>query len=141
MLIRRAISVANHSYQVDAPDECPICHRHSEVQFVQADATEQDTAVQMVLRCAFAGCRSYFVCYYGRRGEGKLLATKPVKPNTTHFPESIVKISPTFNQVYAEAEEATQLGLAQIAGPGYRKAFEFLIKDYAKTLAPSLRIC
>ena len=28
------------------------------------------------------------------------------------------------------------LGLTQIAGPGYRKAFEFLVKDYAKSLKP-----
>lgn len=38
--------------------------------------------------------------------------------------------------VFAEAEEAAQLGLSQVAGPGYRKAFEFLIKDYAISLAP-----
>jgi hypothetical protein len=135
--IQRQIAVRSHAYYLEAPDKCPICHRHSEVQFVQADATEQDTRVQVVWRCAFAGCRSYFICYYGGLGEGKLLATKPIKPDTTSFPESVTQISPTFVQVFVEAEEATQLGLAQIAGPGYRKAFEFLIKDYAKTLAPS----
>jgi len=47
-----------------------------------------------------------------------------------------VKVSATFIAIFAEAEEAKALGLHQIAGPGYRKAFEFLIKDYAKTLAP-----
>lgn len=35
-----------------------------------------------------------------------------------------------------EAEAARHMRLDQVAGPGYRKAFEFLIKDYAKTLAP-----
>ena len=34
-----------------------------------------------------------------------------------------------------EAEEARYLGLSQIAGPGYRKAFECLVKDYAKSKA------
>ena len=29
------------------------------------------------------------------------------------------------------------MGMHQIAGPGYRKAFEFLVKDYAKSLQPS----
>ena len=33
--------------------------------------------------------------------------------------------------------EAKDRGLTQIAGPGYRKAFEFLIKDYAKGRASS----
>ncbi|TOH24456.1 hypothetical protein CGI85_24680, partial [Vibrio parahaemolyticus] len=35
-----------------------------------------------------------------------------------------------------EAEDAKSHGLYQIAGPGYRKAFEFLVKDYAKSLDP-----
>ncbi len=34
-----------------------------------------------------------------------------------------------------ESAEAFQLRLRQVAGPGYRKAFEFLIKDYAKSNA------
>ena len=37
-----------------------------------------------------------------------------------------------FVSVFAEADEAKHLGLRQIAGPEYRKAFEYLIKDYAK---------
>ncbi|MEW6164250.1 MAG: hypothetical protein AB1642_04230, partial [Pseudomonadota bacterium] len=52
------------------------------------------------------------------------------------FPEAVSAISPAFLSVFAEAEEAAQMGLNQIAGPGYRKAFEFLIKDYAKSIAP-----
>jgi len=65
-----------------------------------------------------------------------LVSVKPIKPKTSQFPESVAKISPTFVAVFAEAEEAAQLGLSQIAGPGYRKAFEFLIKDYSISLAP-----
>ena len=49
-----------------------------------------------------------------------------------NFPESIKKISQNFIDIYCEAEESKQRGLIQVAGPGFRKAFEFLIKDYAK---------
>lgn len=136
MLIRRQIAVANHHYQTDVPDECPVCHRHSEVQFVQADRTKDGQSVQAVWRCAFVGCRSYFVCYYGPVGSGHLLGVKPVEPKTSEFSDAVKAISPTFVDVFVEAEEAAQLGLLQIAGPGYRKAFEFLVKDYAKKLAP-----
>jgi hypothetical protein len=59
-----------------------------------------------------------------------------MKPNPTAFPKAVADLSPTFLAVFNESEEAFQLGLTQIAGPGYRKAFEFLIKDYAKSLAP-----
>jgi hypothetical protein len=76
----------------------------------------------------------FFFCYYGKAPSGKLVAVRPVKPNVQVFPDAVAKLSPTFVSIFAEAEEAAQLRLQQIAGPGYRKAFEFLVKDYAKSL-------
>ncbi len=134
--MKRTVSAQNVSYQVDAPDACPICHRHSEVETVKSDATNQGAGVQIVYRCAYQGCRSFFIGYHGSPGQSSLLSVKPTKPITSQFPEAVRKISPTFVSVFAEAEEAVQLGLSQIAGPGYRKAFEFLIKDYAKSVGP-----
>ena len=136
MTEKRSITVQNSGYQVEAPEACPICHRHSELKIVLSDIVEHGAKVQVVYRCAYQGCQSFFIGYYGPIGNGALLSVKPIKPNTSRFPESIPKISPTFVAVFAEAEEAAQLGLSQIAGPGYRKAFEFLIKDYAISLAP-----
>lgn len=135
-MVKQSVNVQNHNYQVDVPDSCPICHRHSQLEIVTCQSTEQETKVQIVYRCAYQGCRSFFIGYYGPKGQSTLLSVKPIKPLTSHFPEAVAKISPTFVSVFAEAEEAAQLGLSQIAGPGYRKAFEFLIKDYAKSLAP-----
>lgn len=136
MALKRHITVENLGYQVDAPDACPICHRHSEVELLRSDATNQGNAVQVVYRCAYQACRSFFIGYYGNKGQSSLLSVKPTKPVASNFPEAVTNISPTFVAVFAEAEEAAQLGLSQIAGPGYRKAFEFLIKDYAKSLSP-----
>ena len=41
-----------------------------------------------------------------------------------------MKISKNFTSIYAESEIAEETKLTQICGTGYRKAFEFLIKDY-----------
>jgi hypothetical protein len=136
MLIKRSIAVQNHSYGVDVPDACPICHRHSEIQILVADTVENPSGVQAVCRCAYLGCRAFFVCAYGPKTSSDLISVRPLKPQVAALPETISKLSPTFISIFTEAEEATQLGLKQIAGPGYRKAFEFLIKDYAKSLAP-----
>jgi hypothetical protein len=46
------------------------------------------------------------------------------------FPEEIGKISKKFIEIYEQAEFAEDKGLDQICGPGFRKALEFLIKDY-----------
>lgn len=59
-----------------------------------------------------------------------------VSPNLKDFPEIIDEISTSFRQIYEEAQAAEQLGYTQICGGGYRKALEFLIKDYATFLHP-----
>lgn len=47
------------------------------------------------------------------------------------FPDEITKLSPAFVQIYHQAEQAENSGLSDICGLGYRKALEFLIKDFA----------
>jgi hypothetical protein len=44
--------------------------------------------------------------------------------------ETISKVSPDFCSIYDEAQKAEQYDLLLVAGPGYRKALEFLVKDY-----------
>lgn len=46
------------------------------------------------------------------------------------FPLFIKKSSKKFIEIYNQAENAEKSGLNEICGLGYRKAFEFLIKDY-----------
>ncbi len=136
MTIKRGISVQDRGYSVDVPDACPVCHRHSEIGLITADVVEMGKGVQVVFRCAYLGCRVFFICSYGPRPSSELVAVRPLKPPESVFPETIAKLSPTFVSIFKEADEAKYLGLKQVAGPGYRKAFEFLVKDYAKSLAP-----
>ncbi|MGO9404241.1 MAG: hypothetical protein ACLPVW_12315 [Terriglobales bacterium] len=42
----------------------------------------------------------------------------------------IKRVSPDFVAIFEQAEGAEQRGLKLVCGPGYRKALEFLIKDY-----------
>lgn len=46
------------------------------------------------------------------------------------FSEIIKELSPSFCDIYNQAYAAQQMNLSQICGVGYRKALEFLIKDY-----------
>jgi len=135
-MIRRQIVIQGQGYQVDVPDECPVCHRHSEMTYLASDVVENGQGVQAVFRCGYLGCRVFFVCAYGPKPSSELLGVRPMKPPENILPDSISKLSPNFVSIFKEANEAKHLGLKQVAGPGYRKAFEFLIKDYAKALAP-----
>ena len=49
---------------------------------------------------------------------------------TTKFSEEVGKLSPKCVQIYSQAERAEQLGLSEIVGCGYRRALEFLVKDF-----------
>jgi hypothetical protein len=49
------------------------------------------------------------------------------------FSDHVQRISPQFCTIYSEAAVAEKAKLLQVAGIGYGKALEFLIKDYAKT--------
>lgn len=53
------------------------------------------------------------------------------------FSSTIRNISPSFCKIYSEASAAQAGELNQICGIGYRKALEFLIKDYAIYEDPS----
>jgi hypothetical protein len=50
------------------------------------------------------------------------------------FTEPVKGISNTYCEIYEEAHKAEEFGLTQICGVGYRKALEFLIKDYLISL-------
>ena len=45
-------------------------------------------------------------------------------------------VSPEFVTIYQQAVQAEKSGLDQIAGIGYRRALEFLVKDYCKQRHP-----
>jgi hypothetical protein len=46
------------------------------------------------------------------------------------FEDGIAEISPAFVEIHSQAQESEGLGLTTLVGIGYRKAVEFLIKDY-----------
>ena len=50
---------------------------------------------------------------------------------TEYKVKNINKISPQFVKIYNQSLQAENIGLDEIAGLGYRKSVEFLIKDFA----------
>lgn len=58
-----------------------------------------------------------------------------------HIPKSafsieLANLSSTFVEIYEQAEASEALGLGQVCGLGYRKAVEFLVKDYCLSRTP-----
>lgn len=127
-----------NDYKIPFPKECPMCN-HKIIVRETFKTVLVGTTVQAVYLCPNSECVSLFIGYYLLNQEhkiGEIFGLLPRKPKFDMFDEIIERISPTFISIYNEAFEAHNSGLLQIAGPGYRKALEFLIKDYAKHITP-----
>ena len=59
------------------------------------------------------------------------------RKDTKYFSEVIQDISHSFCSIYNEAYAAEQYKLLEICGVGYRKALEFLIKDFLTRRHPT----
>lgn len=122
------------------PDHCPFCHKgilatihNSQHCFLSPGGS---LYVASVFTCPRSSCQQPFFGYYfvshadDRDAFGKLSRTAPVRHQATIFPPGIQQVSPRFVEIYNQADQALALALDEIAGPGFRKALECLIKDF-----------
>jgi hypothetical protein len=138
------LSVAEREVDRD-PDRCPCCHHAITPQALTAvhGSGSKQTPLQVVYHCPNTACHSLFIAYFEEgesRGGPKILAgCAPVSIQKRVFSETLTGISPSYCEIANEAHVAEQRGLKQICGIGYRKALEFLIKDYLIALDPAER--
>jgi hypothetical protein len=117
------------------PDHCPIC-----LQGIQPVDTNirfvTEGLVENIFRCPRQQCERFFIAryrtYHPAAGGTKanLHDCVPFTIRTSAQSDVMKRISPDFVAVYGQAEQAEKYGLTLVCGPGYRKALEFLIKDY-----------
>ena len=122
-------------------DTCPICHFAAAPEFKGAYVIGCETnasLLEVAYRCPRNECRGVYLSIFTRRadrygryeGPFGFVRSEPSYPKSPELPDDIEKLSPRFADVYAQANAAEEYGLSEVAGPGYRKAFEILIKDY-----------
>lgn len=124
------------------PDECPLCHFAIDPQEVTwapaAPYWKGLFVLEIVYRCPRSVCGRFFIARYkqiaGMEMPGehylRLFETVPSSPPLPQIAGEVTSISPLFAEIYGQAMAAESYGLHQIAGVGYRKALEYLIKDY-----------
>jgi hypothetical protein len=119
------------------PDQCPLCHL-SVTPVEQGVSISFDSGglpcMERLLRCPNRKCLRLFIARYFRvQPQTTLYSLRmcvPTELTTAQQSKTIQKVSPDFCAIYEQAYKAEQYGLLLVAGPGYRKALEFLIKDY-----------
>lgn len=114
------------------PDECPYCHRGVEPVFLFGFFNSRIEILHLSFYCPRSDCGNYFIGEYHQLSdiEFELNQTKLGVLETKSFSQTIAAISEDFVEIYEQAAAADYYGLNQICGVGYRKALEFLIKDY-----------
>lgn len=135
-------SGSNTEYDYKSPDLCPICGVAHFPHVLSAWNTEAQSINYVVEYCP--ACKNCFIVYSVpshtptiNGSTNMLLAPKrcfdvPIDP-------IIEELSPQFVEIYKQAYSAEQEYLLQICGLGYRKALEFLVKDYAIHFHPDAK--
>jgi hypothetical protein len=123
------------------PDICPICSHNIDPRVKFGYTDERHMEVQLVCQCPRSACHGVFIAYYvfSSNSVYYLRGLQPQTYRPREFGEYISAVSKDFVTIFNEAQKAEALGLSTIAGPGFRKSLEFLIKDYAVSRSPEAR--
>lgn len=124
------VSKATWPRSVDVPDQCPQCSYlitpivlHS----CYIGDKNGDGVYSASLLCQ--NCLRPFIAHYEKCSD-KPLSVLPQSLPVRIFDEHIGTLSPRFIETFNQSLAAESLSLSEIAGMGYRKSIEFLVKDY-----------
>lgn len=122
---------------VEEVGECPCCHFATSPTYMDGFLiSSKDDGIPvtafLVLYCT--KCKNIYIAkYISTSGASnlKLDFVFPRQANLKIFSDGINELSPEFVSIYNQAQESeSNINTQGLAGLGYRKALEFLIKDY-----------
>lgn len=123
--------ITDYNYLFTLPDTCPVCLHSLSPKFILVYDKDRFTT-ELLCGCPRHDCRSLFIAVY--QGDSHTFyQTKlyPYNKKNKEFPIEISELSSVFVDIYNQANHADKEGLDMICGVGYRKALEYLIKDYS----------
>ena len=122
-----------------SPEKCPICHSAAAFQPLATYVLE-NLVFHVLFVCPVRSCRQSFIGNYQHTPQGIVHSFKPKSPDISlAVPETVQNLSPNGIGILQEALAAESYGLPNAAGPAFRKAFEFILKDFLIALSPSDR--
>lgn len=133
-----------YNIEVEFPNLCPHCGRTMVPECVSKSHSDEKISYDekakfaLTFRCSYNDCKKYFAVEYFLNEDGivKQINYSYRPPVKTDFPKKIIDLSNMFVSIYSQSAIAESEHLDLIAGVGYRKAAEFLIKDYAIHKSP-----
>ncbi|MET3127095.1 hypothetical protein ABID42_002201 [Arcicella rosea] len=119
---------------IGIPDTCPFCFQKITPNIYIGTTIIDHNIAEVFMKCPNTKCNKTFIgnysfdSYYGSYNLNGLSFLQNL--NRKSFNDTITEVSPSFESIYNQAFQAEQMELIDICGIGYRKALEFLIKDY-----------
>ena len=132
-------------FSYDPVSSCPLCKISLSPVYV-ASVLNSSSLASVINFCT--GCNEVFITRYQIASDPELysssicyeahslLSSEPNRFTPEVFDSAIENLSPQFVKIYNQALAAETSDLDEIAGIGYRKALEFLVKDFAIHLHP-----
>lgn len=114
------------------PTTCPHCGKEVDFSSQYCEYNNDTHKYSFFLKCPFCEEFSLYVInqsFYP-------IAFYPTPQIVVAAPNNVASISPSFNAIYRQSQLAENYSLTDICGMGYRKALEFLVKDYLISLYP-----
>lgn len=140
----RIATNTTESIWIDTVKKCPVCHTaHSGTNLnafliskelsIDPLFPKKHTLLYVIYLCE--ACEGIFLSLYAREESSRtseflLIDSVPKITQAKEFDSRIQNVSPRFIKIYSQAQKAEEEKLDEIAGMGYRKALECLIKDY-----------
>ena len=137
--LKNLISSVDSYLEFEEENCCPICKAKISPIFLYA-SLNNDTSASVFNHCQ--ACNNSFISNYSVSRslkstgvtniyESRIESSEPCKFEKKIFDDKISSLSPQFEKIYNQALAAESYGLDEIAGLGYRKSLEFLVKDFA----------
>jgi hypothetical protein len=140
------------------PDRCPLCSHGIEPKghgfHWIGRPPDEPYHLEHVFQCPRADCGRLFIARYApdwskfaggnhpqNRAQANPVELKPIAllpriPAPPTVPSELRELSPMFAAVVIQASAAEDYGLLDVAGMGFRKALEFLVKDFCISKRP-----
>jgi hypothetical protein len=123
-------------YVAQLPDRCAICKKGGQPTVTAWYLSRKNGRIYGVFRCPNNDCRGMYLGVYVMHFSGASISGS-LQTLALHqfvreleFPADIRALSPTFCKIFHQSLVAEENGLDQICGAGFRKALEFLVKDF-----------
>lgn len=139
------INIGRNGILIDQdPNSCPVCNRlvspnrTDMFKEINTENSNWSQCLEVLYECPSLKCGHLFLAHFERKSQSKgtinsyftYTHSTPNHFKPVELDERIATVSPSFVEIFNQSTNAEQAGLSEVCGMGYRKALEFLIKDY-----------